>query len=279
MNNTSNVITVGEVDIEYRVVCCVPPWLPAPPTVLFYNGNSRGMDIWLPWVPELARRYRVVMFNPRGIGASTHPAAGQRYDADVLVRDAMGLLDAVGVREAHWIGESSGGVLGLAAALAFPERLASLVLINTPFRFPRSVGEIYLLGEKDFATTIGKYGVEDWSRRTLAYRLDLAKASPQLQEWLVKEMGKVPPQVMIDHFQLSIDADLVKSAPALKLPILNLVGDGSPLAEKSQMEYVQRHLPDAELVVIDGYGHGVNLLAPELCVERTLAFLARLSPT
>lgn len=275
MNHFPHMLRVGDIDMEVDIADYTDPWCrDEPQTILFHNGNSRHMEFWRSWVPALARHYRVVRFNSRGLGATTRPLPDDRYDTNLLVDDAIALLDVLGIDRVHWIGESSGGVFGLVAALRYPKRLHSLILVNTPFKFPEVATQTYNLGEVDHATAIRKHGVGEWSRRTLGFRLDLARAPQDLQDWMVREMDKVPHKVAIDHHLLTVDADLRTNVSAIRQPVLNLVGEKSPLAQGAQMQEMQRVLPDAELVVFEGYGHGINLLAPDRCVAEVLRFLA-----
>ena len=267
-------VQVGGIQIEYDVADYTEPWRASEPeTILFHHGYCRNMDFWRGWVPPLACDYRVLRFNSRGCGATTAPPAGAPYDINHLVGDALGLMDKLGIERAHWAGESSGGIVGIAAALAHPDRLRSLILCNTPFKLPDAVVETYNVGEPDHATAIEKYGVGEWSRKTLAYRLDLEKASREIQEWYIREMDKVPRHVAIAHHLMAAGGDMIPRMSEMKMPILILAGERSPLARKEQMQDMQRRLPNAKLVVFEGYGHGINVLAPERCAQETLAFL------
>ncbi len=269
-------VRVGNIEIEYQVSDYTEPWRKGEPeTILFHHGYCRNMDFWRGWVPALARDYRVLRFNSRGCGATTAPQPGAPYNAGLLIGDALGLMDKLGIERAHWIGESSGGIVGIATALAHPDRLRSLVLCNTPFKLPDAVVQTYNVGEPDHATAIEKLGVGGWSRMTLAYRLDLAKASQAIQDWYVREMDKVPKHVAIAHHLMAAGGDMMTRLAELTLPILILTGENSPLARKDQMEDVQKRLPNAKLVMFEGYGHGINVLAPERCAAETAAFLKR----
>jgi pimeloyl-ACP methyl ester carboxylesterase len=217
----------------------------------------------------------VLRLNSRGCGGTTVPPPGAPYDAQELVNDALGLMDKLGIGRAHWVGESSGGILGLVAALTHPARLHSLTLVNTPFKLPGAVMETYNIGESDHATAIEKHGVGEWCRRTLAYRLDLTKAPREMQEWVIREMGKVANHVAIAHHLMAAGGDMTTRLAELKMPILILVGENSPLAKKDQMTAMQAGLPNAKLVSFDGYGHGINLLIPDRCVAEMRAFLGR----
>lgn len=266
---------VGEIEIEYHVADYTDPWRPnSPETILFHHGYCRNMDFWRGWVPALARDYHVVRFNSRGCGVTTVPKPGAPYTMDMLVGDAIGLMDKLGIERAHWVGESSGGIVGIATALAHPRRLQSLTLCNTPFKLPDAVVETYNVGEPDHATAIEKYGVGEWCRKTLAYRLDLNKASREIQEWYIREMDKVPKHIAIAHHLMAAGGNMIPRMPEIKMPILILVGENSPLARKEQMREMQGKLPNAKLVVFEGYGHGINVLAPERCAQEMRAFLA-----
>ncbi len=267
-------LRVGSIDIEYQVSDYTDPWLGhEPETILFHHGYCRNMEFWRGWVPGLARDYRVLRFNSRGCGGTTAPPPGAPYNGGELVGDALGLMDKLGIERAHWIGESSGGILGIVAALSHPERINSLVLCNTPFKLPDAVVHTYNVGERDHATAIEKYGVGGWSRQTLAYRLDLTKASQAIQDWYVHEMDKVPKHVAIAHHLMAAGGDMTTRLAELKLPILILTGEASPLAKKEQMDEMQRRLPNAKLVMLQGYGHGINVLAPDRCVAEVQVFL------
>jgi 3-oxoadipate enol-lactonase len=276
MKNLPRIIRVGEIDFEIDIADYTTPWNPQEPeTIFFHNGNSRQMEFWRPLVADLAKYYRVVRFNSRGLGATTRPAEDSRYDTNLLVDDAISVLDALELDQVHWVGESSGGVFGMVAALRYPKRLKSLTLINAPFKFPDVATKTYNLDQPDHASAIKKYGVGEWSRRTLGFRLDLRLASQELQDWYVSEMDKVPQKVAIDHHLLTVDADLCKSVSGIHIPVLNMVGEHSPLAEQSQMREMQRVLPNVRLEIFKGYGHGINVLAPDQCVRTLSDFLSQ----
>src|SRR3990172_3014382 len=82
----------------------------------------------------LAKRFKVLRYDTRGHGRSDAPAGP--YTLELLADDAKGLLDALGVREAHWIGISMGAMIGQTLALRHPGVLKSLVLADTTSRNP-----------------------------------------------------------------------------------------------------------------------------------------------
>ncbi|WP_338121889.1 alpha/beta fold hydrolase, partial [Morganella morganii] len=79
-------------------------------------------------MPELARQARVIAPDMVGFGFTDRPA-GQRYDMDSWVRQAVGLLDALGIEKTDLVGNSFGGALALALAIRHPQRVRRLVLM------------------------------------------------------------------------------------------------------------------------------------------------------
>ena len=163
-----NVIKVGDLDIHYELADYTSPWRKEPPaTFLLYHGYARNMLFWQSWMPLLAGDYRVLRFDTRGCGETTKPAEGSVYTFDQLAGDAMGLMDALGIARVHWVGESSGGIVGMTAALNHADRLQSLTLCDTPVKRALEIASTYTLGEGTRAAAFAKYGLGGWCRKTL----------------------------------------------------------------------------------------------------------------
>jgi 3-oxoadipate enol-lactonase len=107
------------------------------PAVLLVPGYGMTRQGWWRTVPVLARRFRVLMFDGRGIGDSD-PAA-LPYGIAELADDAVAILDDAGVDRAHVYGLSLGGMVAQEIALRHPDRLGALVLGATTPGGPRSV--------------------------------------------------------------------------------------------------------------------------------------------
>ncbi len=74
-------------------------------------------------------RYRVLRYDARGHGGS--PATAGDYSLDMLVADAVGILDSLGIRQAHFGGLSMGGMVGLGLLLDHPKRVRSAVIADS----------------------------------------------------------------------------------------------------------------------------------------------------
>lgn len=268
-------VRVGDLDIHYDLADYTTPWRETPPeTVLLYHGYARNMLFWRPWVPLLAADYRVLWFDARGCGETTKPPAGSTMSFPQLAADAIGLMDKLDIGRVHFVGESSGGIVGMMAALNHADRLSTLTLCDTPFKRSANIHATYTLGEPTRAAAFEKYGVGGWCRQTLSYRIDTTKASPALQEWYIAQMDRTPVHCANAMDAAVAEGDLWPRLPDIRTPTLILSGANSPIAQAPEVAAMKERLPAAKLVAFEGYGHGVNMTAPERCVAELTKFIA-----
>ena len=111
--------------------------------VLLIHGSGPGVSAWANWrlvMPALAQQARVIAPDMVGFGYTERPQ-GFVYSMDAWVRQAVGLLDALGIERTDLVGNSFGGALSLALAIAHPERVRRLVLMGSAgVSFPLTEG-------------------------------------------------------------------------------------------------------------------------------------------
>ncbi|MGI9246562.1 MAG: alpha/beta fold hydrolase [Steroidobacteraceae bacterium] len=116
--------------------------------LLLLHGSGPGVSAWANWrltIPELARARRVIAPDMAGFGFTDRPA-GQRYDMDGWVAQAVGVLDALGLAQADLVGNSFGGALALALAIRHPQRVRRLVLmgsVGVPFQITPGLDAVW----------------------------------------------------------------------------------------------------------------------------------------
>ena len=246
------------------------PW-EAPTPVLMMHGFARNATFWNRWVPTIAESRRIYRPDLLGCGASEVPTAGYRFTSEKIAAQILTVFEAMSLKRVHWVGESSGGIIGLLLAAAHPERIASLVLCNTPTRIPDEIKRIYALGEASTAAAIRTYGTGEWCRRTLDYRLDIDHAPEPLREWCIAEMDKTRPDIAAALHECFEKIDTKPLLSRIAAPVLLLSGDKSRIASEQQ-KILADTLPNGRLELFAGYGHGVNLLQPERCARAALDF-------
>lgn len=253
------------------------PWRRTVP-VLMLHGFARNATFWNRWVPTIAETRRIYRPDLLGCGASDVPAAGYRFTPDDIAAQVIAVLDALSLARVHWVGESSGGLVGLLVAASHPDRIKSLVLCNTPTRISDTIKGIYALDQTSTAVAIRVYGTGEWCRRTLGYRLDLDHASAELQEWCITEMDKTRPDIAAALHDCFERVDVTPLLADVAAPVLLLSGDKSRIASEQQKILADR-LPNGRLALFGGYGHGVNLLVPEACARAALDFWHEIEAT
>lgn len=100
------------------------------PAVVFAHGRGGNAASWWQQVPAFAETYRVIVFDHRGFGRSRCEA--NDFSCDHFADDILAILDAEGIDKASLVCQSMGGWGGLKLAATHPERVAALVLSNTP---------------------------------------------------------------------------------------------------------------------------------------------------
>ncbi len=99
------------------------------PALLLGDSLSSNFHMWDGQIAEWSRHFRVIRCDARGHGQSAAPA--RPYSIAELGRDALNLMDALGIAKAHWCGLSKGGMVGMWLAVNAPQRLEKVVLANT----------------------------------------------------------------------------------------------------------------------------------------------------
>jgi pimeloyl-ACP methyl ester carboxylesterase len=123
---------VGDVDIYYEIHGPHD----APPLVLI-GGWASYRWIWFRQIPTLMKKYKCIVFDNRGAGKSSKP--DYPYTMEMMAADTVGLLDALNIESAHFLGISMGGLVGQQIALSYPEKVRTLILVSTHFGGPNHI--------------------------------------------------------------------------------------------------------------------------------------------
>ncbi|HVY18190.1 MAG TPA: pyrimidine utilization protein D [Rhodopila sp.] len=99
------------------------------PTVLLSSGLGGAAQYWIPNLPTLAARFRVITYDQSGTGRSPAELPDGYAMAD-MAADVASLLDNLGIERCHFVGHALGGLIGLQLAVMRPTLLDRMVLVN-----------------------------------------------------------------------------------------------------------------------------------------------------
>ena len=203
-------------------------------TFLGISGFVADWRVWIFVFEQLSTKMRCVGYDHRGSGES--PAPPETISKQSYVNDLFGIMDKLGIEKCYLGGESFGGAIALLAALQKPERFKGLILVDTNLPNARPIDE----ERKQFINFIK-------SDHYAAMEAFIESVFPEPNIEHKKRWGL--------HICLRPDPEVAVRNLELKIPTLIVYGDkdGDYVIESSH--YLERTLPDAELVVIKGAGH------------------------
>ena len=100
--------------------------------ILFLHGFPESHRTWRHQLRDLSRDHKVVAPDQRGFAGSDKPDGVENYETDRIVADAIALADTLGLESFTLVGHDWGGAVAWLAALAHPDRVRRLVIVNAP---------------------------------------------------------------------------------------------------------------------------------------------------
>ena len=254
--------------LYYDVTNIAPPWAARRETILFLHGLAIDSDIWLPWLPTLAPHYRIVRVDLRGFGRSFVPPAGARWSMAAIAGDVRAVMAAVGADKVHFIGESTGGTVGLWMAVHQKEALASLTMVSAAHRG----GSIERA--RQLRDDVTRLGMERWSEALMAQRFHPGALPEPMWRWFHEVQRRATPHACLDLLDMLVQVDLTARLGEITTPTLIIAPDDSPFVSvESNIERL-RAIPGARLQVIAGSRHGVAFSHGEQCARAWMAMRA-----
>ena len=254
------------------------------PLILLIMGFAAQLLFWPESLCEglAAKGFRVVRFDNRDIGKSTHltdlgmpdiralwekAASGRQpevpYSLSDMADDAMGLMDALSVERAHIVGASMGGMIAQLVAINHPDRTKSVTSIMSTTGRPGLPP-----GDADTLAVITRppksSSREDLIDNGILVRHALASPGfPQSEADIRAFVERVVDRAPYDPAGIARQLAAIIAAPprnellkAVRRPALVLHGDSDRLLPVAAAKDTAESIPGAELVVVPGMGHG-----------------------
>lgn len=238
--------------------------------VLFLHELGGSTYTWADVLPSCAAAgFRAVALDMRGAGRSEVPASP--YSLADLASDVLALMDALDVPDAFLVGLAVGGLVALEAAITALDRVAGLVLLDTPLLVPKATGAY----SRQRAEVVLREGMSSVADRSISRSFPppvAARCPTAVSAYRTRFLENDPRGYAFASLAVS-DADFRTSAPGVDVPALVLVGEHDELFPPEKVLELARALPQATYHCIRGAGHFPPLQTPAEVSDRILRFL------
>lgn len=229
------------------------------PALVFAHALGASQAIWSAQLDAFSADHDCIAYDVRGHGASGVPPGPYRIEQ--LADDARGLIDALGLAPAVFVGVSMGGMIGMQLALAAPDRLRGLVVA-------------------DSAASFSPEGRQAWAERIAAVRADgIAPQVPVMMErWFTDGFRAQQPERVaavaavleaspVEGYLACCaalhDMELLPRLAAVSCPTLVICGEHDPSTPLPMSQAIAAAIPGARLEIIAGMHHLPNVEVPQ----------------
>ncbi len=256
-------VTVGDgTRIAYRVDGPVDR-----PALLLANSIGTDLHMWDGQIAALSEHFHVIRYDMRGHGQSDVPPGA--YSLDRLGRDAVELLDALGIDRAHVVGLSLGGFVGQWLGIHAPERVDRLVLSHTAaYRGPPGPWDeasAAVLRAPDMSGTTEMF-LRNW------FPAAWVEGSSPLVEPFRRTLLNTDPRGLAGAWSAVRDTDMRRTIALIARPTLVIAGRNDTVTSPRHSEEIAGTVPGAKLVVLPAV-HLSNVECPEAFLSAVVGFL------
>ncbi|WP_454597001.1 alpha/beta fold hydrolase [Qipengyuania sp. SM2507] len=263
------------------------------PVVMLLHGSNADLHTWQPWAVDLRGDYRVIRYDQRGHGL-TGPAADGDYRREAFIADVDLVADALGLEGFVLGGNSMGGAIAMGYAIAHPERLEGLVLVDAsgvPMNHRSenaSADESEDEGGGNILFTLARLPGINALVASITPRALIEQSLSQS----VSNQAVVTPEAVdrywellrypgnrtatLDRFAIPREEYARADVTRVTVPTLVMWGEEDALIPFTAAGWYMGALPNAELVHYPGIGHLPMEEAPERSVADLREFLARI---
>ena len=223
--------------------------------VVLIPGFAAGRWIWFKQTAALSRKFRVIVFDPRGVSASDKPEGSQTIG--LLADDIAHLLQTIDVESAHIVGASFGGFVAQEFALKYPAMTRKLMLCCTSYGGPNHVAP-----ERETLMALASTKALNSEERMRANLL--LAFTPEYIRTQVAEVDRVihlraenevPEHIYMSQLQAAVSFNAESRVEGITSPTLVLSGDADVIVPLQNSRNLAAKIPGAQLRIIEGGSH------------------------
>lgn len=245
------------------------------PWVMLSHGLANDMSMWDELAVVLRDRYRVLRYDARGHGGSL--ATVGDYDLSLLAADATGILDALGIGQAHFVGLSMSGMIGLGLLLDHPRRIRSAVIADTLHTATPEFTQAW----RTRAEAVRRNGIEAILAPTVERwsSADLAARNPAVVERMQRMIRNTAAAGYCGCAAALAGVNYGPRLHEIRQPVLVLCGDEDQSTPPQHSREMHAMIEGSRYLELGRAGHLSNLEQPEIFNRAVTEFLAEAETT
>ena len=257
-------IRVGEISMHFS--------LSGPddaPVVCLNHCFGADLEYWDRHLPAF-EGFRVLRYDTRGHGRSDVPPGP--YSLEMLAADVAGLQDALGIERVHFCGVSIGGQVAQTFALARPERMLSLILVNTACEYDDAQRRLW----RERAAQVLETGIGPLYQPLMQrwFTAEAAKENGPGYRYMDQAIRRFSPQAFAAAAAAMCGLDTTARLPEISVPTLVIGTPNDPGVPRAITELMAAQIPDARLTWLEPAQHLASLEHPDRFNDLVSAFLA-----
>jgi sigma-B regulation protein RsbQ len=244
--------------------------------MVFAHGFGCDQNMWRLVTPAFEDKFRIVLFDHVGAGGSDLSAYSRdKYSSlEGYADDVVQIGAALDLEDAIFVGHSVSAMIGVIAATKAPDMFSRLVLVGPSPRY---------INDGDYVGGFSEAQIEEllefldnnhmgWSQ-AMAPMIMGNSERPELGEELVNSFCRTDPEIAKHFARTTFMSDNRADLAQVKAKSLILQCSDDIIAPNCVGEYVHKHLPNSELLVMRATGHCPNLSAPDETIAAIRAFV------
>jgi 3-oxoadipate enol-lactonase len=228
------------------------------PWIVLSNSLATTLAMWDQQAADLKAQYRVLRYDQRGHGETDAPAG--RYTFEQLIADALGLMDALAIKKAHFGGLSMGGATALGFAQKHPDRLDKVIVCDTPCQSTPTSTQQW----EERIVVAQKQGMEALVEPTIGrwFPPAVLEAKPPHVDKVRAMIRTTPVNGFIGCAAALANHDYASAVATVTRPVLFMAGEKDGVTPTA-MRKLSAALPGSRYVELPGAGHISNMDQPE----------------
>ena len=244
--------------------------------MIFAHGFGCDQNMWRFVYPAFENDFKVVLFDHVGAGGSDLTAYNSEKYASLggYADDLIEIGRELRLRDAVFVGHSVSAMIGVLASLKEPQMFESLILVGPSPRY---------IDDEDYVGGFTREQIEELlsslADNPMGWSAAMAPAimgnpdRPELGDELTNSFCRTDPDIAKQFARVTFMSDNRADLPNVPVRSLILQCREDIIAAEVVAQYVLRHTPNSQLVILDATGHCPNLSAPEEVIAAIRAFV------